>query len=198
MERTKLDRDGLDWEQAFFTGVLAGAVLCGLLFLARITGMSPIDLSAYMGSTFTGDVSWSSWLLGFVTYLATAGVIGVAYGAAFESWGASGLERGLILAIPHMLLVGALLWLMPSINAAIPAQLPAPGFLAAGLGGVSAAVFILAHLVFGAIMGSSYSVDRLYVPAAPERSEEPARAWLSALSAVAAVAIVVVAAGYLY
>lgn len=186
----------LDWGQAFFSGILAGAVLSALLLFSQLVGLTPLNLSLYIGSVITGNVSPGTWVLGFVVYLIAAGVIGLIYGAVFDSWGASGLERGLLLGIPHALLAGLFLWILPTLGQ--PPALPAPGFMGLSLSGVSAGVFLLVHLVFGGIMGSMYKVSRLYVPSAPELSNEPAQAWVSSITAIVAIAIVVLAAGYMY
>jgi hypothetical protein len=93
-----------------------------------------------------------------------------------ETFERSGFRIGLVLGAGHALLAGMLL---PVLGAAHPlvraGSLPAPGPFATGIGGGSAAaLFVLLHLLYGAIVGSAYVV---LSPAAEERgpTTEPGR-----------------------
>lgn len=46
-----------NWGRAFFAGVVGGAVMTLLLYVARAIGMTRMNLSMMMGAMFTQDVN---------------------------------------------------------------------------------------------------------------------------------------------
>lgn len=149
-----------NWGRAFFAGVIGGGVMTLLLWMARATGMTQMNLSMMMGAMFTQDVNATTWWVGFFMHLMISGLIGIVYGLVFEAWGASSWWRGVVIAIPHIIVTGVFMWMLPMMHPAVPEhpQLIAPGFLAANYGAMTVIGVIVLHLIYGAIVGVAYKV----------------------------------------
>ncbi|MFW6154194.1 MAG: hypothetical protein ACOC95_03160 [Planctomycetota bacterium] len=141
---------------AFGAGVFGGLTLTVLLTLARLVGMTGMNLSMMMGAMFTQQFSVATWLLGFLVHLVVSGLIGIVYAWIFKLWGPANWWHGLVIAIPHTLIAGLFLLAVPAINPAVPELLPAPGFMGAAYGAPSVVGFIILHLVYGTLVGVIY------------------------------------------
>lgn len=99
-------------------------------------------------------------LVGFLMHLMISGLLGIVYGLVFEAWGEAGWWRGVLIAIPHIIVAGALMWMLPAMHPAVPEhpQLIAPGFLAANYGWMTVMGVIVLHLTYGAVVGAMYRV----------------------------------------
>jgi uncharacterized membrane protein YagU involved in acid resistance len=142
------------------TSVMAGSQ--GL----RLTRM---NLPYMLGSIFTPNRDRAK-ALGFGIHLVNGWIFSLAYVAAFHAWGRAtwwtGAAIGLVQAV-FVLTVGVSL--LPSFHPrmaseqkgpTITRQLEPPGFLALNYGYQTPVSVLLAHLIYGAILGAFYSVGR--------------------------------------
>ena len=158
---------------AFLIGVVAGAVMIGLAAIARGLGITNLDFAMLWGSLFTHGASAGTWVLGFIIHLIVSGLIALIYAAVFEAIRASTWGLGLIGGAIHAVIGGLIVAAFPAIvtNAG---NIPAPGAFTANYGALSAATFIVVHLVYGIIVGGSYTPvhTRALPPGAPREVRE--------------------------
>lgn len=146
--------------KAFFAGVVAGAVMSILMAAGRMLAI-PLDLEMTLGTLFgLAPGLASTWMVGFVTHLVIAGVFGVIYAVCFENL----MERadwsiGAAFGFVHVIIAGMLAGLMPFIHPLMPDPMPEPGLFATNLGAGAALLFIVQHLVFGALVGGLYAME---------------------------------------
>ena len=141
---------------AFLAGATGGAVMTAAMFLARTVDMTEMNMAMGLGAIFTGEVSSTTWWLGFVMHLVISGLIALIYAAVFEAIHRSTWWLGLIGGAIHAAIGGFFMLLMPTLNPLIPETIPAPGAFAINYGTVTAAAFVMLHLVYGAIVGGIY------------------------------------------
>jgi hypothetical protein len=160
--RSRIMRAGL----AFFAGVIGGAVMAGLLMIARSLGFSEMNMPLALGTMVTQTTSRGTLLLGFVMHLVISGLIALVYAAGFEAIRRSNWWLGVIGGMIHVAIGGLFLWALPAFHPAIPDVLPAPGPFGINFGATSVAGFIVLHLIYGAIVGGIYRP--VHVRAQPE------------------------------
>lgn len=140
-------------------GLVAALVMTLIMVILRAAEFSDLNLEMMNGALLTGSVGVLTWLTGFAMHLVAGGGFALIYAAAFEAWGGAGWARGVLLALPHTLLSGTLMGVLPLIHPAIQHEaLRSPGFLGAGFGGATVAVLVALHVVFGIIVGGGYRV----------------------------------------
>jgi uncharacterized membrane protein YagU involved in acid resistance len=153
-----------DWLLWSFVATLAlTSVMAGSQGL-RLTRM---NLPYMLGSVFTPNRERAN-LIGFGLHPLNVWIFSLAYVAAFQSWGRAtwwaGAAIGLVQAI-FVLTVGVTL--LPSLHPrmaseqkgpTVKRQLEPPGFLALNYGYQTPVSVVLAHLIYGAILGGFYSM----------------------------------------
>ena len=163
---------------AFTAGVIGGAVMIGLIAIARAFGWTDLNLALIWGSMLTQNTSAGTWVLGFVIHLIVSGIVALIYAAVFEAIKGSNWFMGLIGGAIHAIIGGFALAGLPAIHPAMPDLIAAPGAFAINYGTAAAVVFVVAHLIYGIIVGSMYTpvyTRKLPAAAAPReiREEEP-------------------------
>ena len=148
-------------------GFLATVVLTTCMAAAQGLGLSRISMPLLLGAVFSSDRRRAN-LYGFALHLANGWLFALVYALAFESWRRAtwwlGAGLGLIQAL---FLLAAVMPLLPSLHPRMasetqgpdPArQLEPPGFMALNYGRNTPLVSILAHLLYGAILGAFYTL----------------------------------------
>jgi hypothetical protein len=156
---------------AYSAGVVAGGVMSIFMALCRATAFTILNLEMTLGSLFTASLNAATWLLGFLISLALCGGIGLLYREAFRRIGGAGPLLGAALGVVHWLAGGVFLTFLGNVHPLIPNALPTPGPFALNLGTVSAAVFFLGHLIFGAVVGAVYKSYLSAMESAPVTEE---------------------------
>lgn len=142
--------------KAFLGGVLGGAAMSLVFAIARGFGV-PINLEMILGSMITVEVGVFTWILGFVVHLLVSGLIGLAYGAGFEHvTHLAGAGTGALLSIVHILVGGLMMGWVGNIHPLMPEFVAPPGAFMAMLGGIGVALFVLTHVLYGAMVGGVY------------------------------------------
>lgn len=146
-------------------GFVATVVLTGLLAGSQALGFTRMNLPYMLGTMLTTDRSRAK-RLGFVMHFMNGWIFAAVYVAAFESWRRATWWTGAAIGLVHagfLLLVG--LPLMPSIHPRMASEdagpeptreLEPPGFLGLNYGRRTPISIVVAHLLFGAILGQFY------------------------------------------
>lgn len=143
---------------AFGIGIVAAAVMTLLMWLARLEGLTQLDLAMTLGtaSVFSNDASPGAWTQGFIVMLLAGGVFALVYAWVFEYWPhhAARAWLGAMIGVAHSVVGGAMMAvLMPALHGSHPSLLADPGFMGIHYGSTTVAVFVGLHVVYGAIIG---------------------------------------------
>jgi uncharacterized membrane protein YagU involved in acid resistance len=150
-------------------GFVGTVVLTGLMAATQGLGLTRMSLPFMLGTMFTADRDRAK-LVGFAVHLVNGWLFAVVYAATFESWGRVSWWRGAAIGLVHglfVLLAGVSL--LPSIHPRMASeqqgptptrQLEPPGFLALNYGRRTPLSVLLAHLVYGGILGAFYRLTR--------------------------------------
>ena len=154
-------RDWLLW--SFVATLALTSVMAGSQGL-RFTRM---NLPYMLGSMFTPNRDRAT-VIGFGVHLVNGWIFSLAYVAAFQSWGRATWWAGAAIGLVQALFVlTVVMSLMPSLHPrmaseqkgpTVTRQLEPPGFLALNYGYQTPASVLLAHLIYGAILGAFYSM----------------------------------------
>ena len=153
-----------DWLLWSFVATLAlTSVMAGSQGL-RLTRM---NLPYMLGTMFTPNRDRAK-VIGFVFHLVNGWIFSLVYVAAFDAWGRAtwwaGAAIGLLQAVFVLTVVVSLL---PSFHPrmaseqkgpTVTRQLEPPGFLALNYGYQTPVSVLIAHLIYGGILGAFYSV----------------------------------------
>jgi hypothetical protein len=146
-------------------GFGATVVLTTMLTASQGVGLMRMNLPYLLGTMFTPDRDRAK-LLGVGLHLLNGWAFSLLYVAAFHAWGGPSLVRGALVGLAHagfvltagMLTLPALHPRMASETRgpSVTPQLEPPGFLALHYGAPTPVSVLLAHVVFGAILGGFY------------------------------------------
>lgn len=132
-----------------------------LMLLARAAGLTEMNGEMMLGSMVTSSMNQATWFLGFAIHMAISVLIALAYAGGMELFGRSGWDIGLGLAVVHTVLAGFFLLTIPAFHPLVQSgDMMEPGAFAANLGAIGVVVFILEHLMYGAIVGQTYELRR--------------------------------------
>ncbi|MHC2990501.1 hypothetical protein OB13_02480 [Pontibacter sp. HJ8] len=148
-------------------GFAATLILTMLMAASRPLGLTRMDLPFLLGTLFTSNRNKAP-LFGFAAHLVMGWLFALLYGTAFEQSGLSTWWFGMAIGFVHggfILSVGLPLFTSLHPRIANPYQGPTPtrqleppGFLALNYGRGTPLVSILAHLVYGGVLGMFYTV----------------------------------------
>ncbi len=142
--------------RAVIAGVVGGVVMTGLGWLVRQMGI-PMNAEMMFG-TMVSPPGPTAWLIGFAMHLMISGAIALAYAWGFEHvTRRAGVLVGLGFAVIHIAIAGLVMGMIPAMHPMIPEQMPAPGAFMANMGTTFVALFVLEHLLYGAIVGAMYA-----------------------------------------
>ena len=148
-------------------GFVATAALSAVMFAAQRMGYSRLSLPFLIGTMFSGERS-SANAAGLVVYLLGGWLFAFVYYFIFASIGRTGWWVGALLGAGHgLVLLVMALPLLPHLHPRMASDyegpgsrrtLQPPGFLALNYGYRTPLTTILAHAVYGAILGSQLAV----------------------------------------
>jgi uncharacterized membrane protein YagU involved in acid resistance len=147
-------------------GFVGTIVLTSLMSASQGFGFTRMSIPYMLGSMFTPSRDRAK-LVGFVFHLLNGWLFSLIYVAAFHLWGEATWWRGGLTGVVHASFVlTAGMWLMPSLHPRMASeqqgptlvrQLEPPGFLALNYGYETPVLVIIAHVVFGIILGGFYT-----------------------------------------
>jgi hypothetical protein len=148
-------------------GFVATIVLTTIMQGGQSLGLSRMSLPFIVGTMFTPSRDRAA-LVGFLVHLLNGWLFALLYALAFESWHRATWWLGAAIGLVHGLAV--LVALMPVLPGFHPRmateqrgpeptrELEPPGFLALNYGRRTPLLALLAHLVYGAIIGGFYQL----------------------------------------
>lgn len=149
-------------------GFVATVVLTTLMAGSQGLGLSRMSLPFMLGTMFTPDRKRAE-LIGFGMHLLNGWIFALVYALVFEALGratwwlgaGAGLIHGLFVLVAGVALLPAMHPRMASENQGpTPTrQLQPPGFLALNYGRATPLVTLVAHIIYGGILGAFYSLS---------------------------------------
>ena len=148
-------------------GFVATVVLTGMMAGSQALGLTRMNLPFMLGTMTTPNRDRAK-LVGFAMHLVNGWLFAGLYAAAFQSWRRATWPLGAAIGLVHGLFVlVAGMPLLPSLHPRMASeeqgptptrQLEPPGFLALNYGKQTPISVILAHLVYGGILGAFYRI----------------------------------------
>ena len=145
----------VDWAAVALGGLVGTLGLTVIMAAATAAGLARLNFPMLLG-TFFGPPGPATLAIGFVWHFVNGVLFAIVYGLAFNALGLaptwlSGAGFGAV----HTIIAGGLLGLISSIHPLIRAgRMPAPRAFGSRYGSPGVAVLLLAHLVFGGIVGA--------------------------------------------
>jgi hypothetical protein len=150
------------WLLLVWCGLASTLVVTWLFTAARRFGATPFDPLLFLGAIARRRGGARRLLVvrgATLHFLTGCLLLPAAYGTAFERMGRAEFPDGLLLAVPHALLAGLALGLLGHRAARISERRWADaGPFAHRLGPLTAAGFVLLHLLYGALLAYFYVV----------------------------------------
>lgn len=142
--------------KAFLAGVVGGAVMSAVMWMARTLMGMDVKLELMLGTMFM-EPGTAAWVVGFVMHLVISGLIALAYAWAFENvLHRAGAGAGALVSVVHILIGGLFMGMMPAMHPLVPEMMPGPGFFMLNLGVTGLVAFVMLHVIYGAIVGAMY------------------------------------------
>jgi hypothetical protein len=146
-------------------GFVGTIVLTTVMSAAQGLGLSRMSIPFILGTMFTPNRDRAP-LIGFLIHLVNGWVFAFLYAFAFESWHWAAWWLGAGVGLMHGLaVVVAVLPLLPGLHPRMASQqrgpeptraLEPPGFLGLHYGHRTPLIALLAHILYGAILGAFY------------------------------------------
>ena len=155
----------MNWPSSLLAGFVGTLLLTTLEAGAQQLHLTRMSLPYLLGAFFTTSRDRAK-VLGFFTHLVNGQVFALVYVAVFHALGGASVLRGLVVGLLHSAIV--LLVVVPLLPAIHPRmasvhqgptelrQLEPPGPLALYYGASTPLMVVVAHLVFGAVIGGLY------------------------------------------
>ena len=156
----------MDWPGWAVFGLAATVTLTAIMVGAQLAGLSRMDLPLMLGTLFT-DRPDRARFIGFLVHLVNGQLFAIVYAAAFTLLDRAGWWLGGLFGAFHG--VAALVVFVPLMAGIHPrvasdrtgptleAVLEPPGLLALNYGRETPAVALVAHVMYGAILGAFLS-----------------------------------------
>lgn len=157
----------MNWTSWLLWGFVSTVVLTSILAGSQGLGMTRMNIPYLLGTMFTAGRDRAT-LIGFVFHFLNGWLFTLLYVAAFHAWGLATWWLGAFIGLVHatfVLTVG--IPLLPALHPrmaneqhgpSVVRQLEPPGFLALHYGIRTPVSIVLAHAVFGAILGAFYAL----------------------------------------
>ena len=155
----------MNWGSWLLWGFTATIVLTTISAGAQGLGLTRMNLPHMLGTIFTPDRD-KARLYGFGVHVAAGWLFSLIYVLIFQSLGAAGWWRGVVIGLLHAFFVlVVVMGLLPGLHPRMASEqqgpaaqnmLEPPGFLALHYGVQTPLAILLSHAVFGAIMGAFY------------------------------------------
>lgn len=152
----------MDWQGWALFGLLATAALTVVMIAAQMAGLTRLDLPLVLGTMLTADPDRAR-VVGFFIHLLAGQVFALGYAGTFALLGRATWWIGALLGLLHVAVaLTVILPLLPGVHPRMAstragpettAVLEPPGLLGLNYGVQTPAVGVVAHLVYGAMLG---------------------------------------------
>ena len=155
----------MNLSSAALASIVATTVMTTLLSGSQAVRLTRISIPFMLGTMLTPDRDLAR-ALGFLVHLVDGWIFALIYAALFQSWGFASWWLGASMGLFHALFV--LLAAMPVLPGLHPRMaseergptptrlLEPPGILALNYGRTTPITIVVAHIVYGALMGALY------------------------------------------
>jgi uncharacterized membrane protein YagU involved in acid resistance len=155
----------MSWAGWLVWGFTSTVVLSTIFALTQGLGMTRMSIPYLLGSMVTRDRDRAR-LVGIALHLAMGWIFALLYTIGFEVCGAATWWRGALFGLLHALfLLGVLMPALPAMHPSMASerrgptvvrQLEPPGFFGLNYGVQTPITVVIAHIVFGVILGALY------------------------------------------
>ena len=157
----------MNWPSVLLWGFAATISLTTVMAASQGLGLSRMSIPFMLGTMMTPDRD-RAIVVGSLFHVANGWAFALIYAAAFESWGRAAWWLGASIGAVHatfVLTVG--MAMLPGLHPrmaseqaapATTAQLQPPGFLALNYGERTPLVTLVAHLIYGGLLGAFYQL----------------------------------------
>ena len=152
----------MDWAGWALFGLLATAILTGVMIAAQLAGRTRLDLPLVLGTIVTADPDRAR-VAGFFIHLAIGSGFALGYAAGFALLDTATWWLGALFGLVHVgVALTILVPLLPGVHPrmasdragpASTAVLEPPGLFGLNYGGQTPAVAVVAHPAFGSALG---------------------------------------------
>jgi hypothetical protein len=148
----------ISWAGAIVWGILAAIAMTLFMMMGHSMGMTRMDLFDLLGSMVAPAHTSRSRGIGAMIHLMDGALLAIAwaFAAALVGWAAnwaSGLVWGVILALLALLMMSSIGAVHPAIRRAEEED---PGAAATNFGKMTPMGILVAHLIYGAVLGLLY------------------------------------------
>jgi uncharacterized membrane protein YagU involved in acid resistance len=158
----------MNWGSWLLWGFVATVVLTAILGGSQGLGLTRMNIPYLLGTMFTPNRDRAK-LFGILFHLVNGWLFSLVYVAAFHLWGLATWWLGALTGAVHASFVLAVgMSILPGLHPRMASeqhgptvvrQLEPPGFLALHYGVRTPISILIAHVVFGAILGAFYSLS---------------------------------------
>jgi len=155
----------VNWSSWLVWGFAATIALTTLMVASQGLGLTRMSIPYLLGTMFTGDRDRAR-LVGVAVHVLNGWIFSLVYVAAFAVWGGRAWWKGALVGLVHASFVlAAVIPALPGVHPrmaselqgpTVARQLEPPGFLALHYGRRTPLTVVMAHLVFGIILGIFY------------------------------------------
>lgn len=159
----------MNWGSVMLWGFVATIVLSVTMAASQGMGLSRMSIPFLLGTMLTPERD-RAMLVGSLVHVANGWLFALIYAAAFESWhratwwlGSSigAVHASFVLTVGMVMLPGLHPRMASEHRGATPGRvLQPPGFLALNYGQQTPLVTLVAHLLYGGILGAFYTLAR--------------------------------------
>lgn len=152
----------MDWQGWALFGLVATSVLTAVMIAAQMAGLTRLDLPLVLGTLATPDPD-KARVAGFFIHLGAGQGFALGYAAVFALLGQATWWLGALLGFLHVAVaLTVILPLLPGVHPrmastragpATTAVLEPPGLLGLNYGIQTPAVAVVAHVIYGAVLG---------------------------------------------
>lgn len=157
----------MNLESILLWGFVATLILATLMQGGQSLGLSRMSLPFMLGTMFTPDRDRAT-MIGFLAHLLSGWLFALLYALAFESWHRATWWLGAGIGLVHGLIVlVALMPVLPGFHPRMASEqrgpeptrmLEPPGFLGLNYGRRTPVLALIAHIVYGTIIGAFYQL----------------------------------------
>lgn len=150
----------------FIWGFAATLVLTILMSLSQALNMTRMNIPYILGTILTPDRGRAQ-LTGIFMHIANGWILSILYIVCFHQWNGPAWWKGAIIGFVHASFLLATMPIFPSLHPrmanetygpTVVRQLEPPGFLALNYGIQTPVSIIIAHVIFGIILGAFYKM----------------------------------------
>ncbi|MDX1660225.1 MAG: hypothetical protein R3326_00420 [Gemmatimonadota bacterium] len=158
----------MNFESAVLWGLVATLVMTTFMAASVALGQSRMSLPFMLGTMVTPDRDKAPFY-GFTIHLVNGWIFAFFYVAVFEAMGRADWLLGSIVGLGHgLVILVAVMPMLPGLHPRMASEhqgpeptraLEPPGFLGLHYGRRTPALSLVAHLVYGAILGAFYTLS---------------------------------------